>query len=71
MHRQVKSRGRPVSEIRQKAVKAEMRRKALLAETDGYLTDLISEAGTTTAGHRARAAAVARRLARRSVSESC
>ncbi|MBI4525639.1 MAG: hypothetical protein HY695_17725 [Deltaproteobacteria bacterium] len=67
MYKQVKVRGLPVSELLQKAVKAELRRLDLLAETDRYLADLIAEVGMPGAAQRARAGAVARRLAQRPV----
>jgi hypothetical protein len=38
----VKARGLPASALRQKAVRAELRRLDLLAETDRYLTDLVA-----------------------------
>ena len=65
LYEQVKERGLPVSELLQIAVQAEMRRQDLLAETDRYLTELIREVGAPSATQRARAASVARRLARR------
>jgi post-segregation antitoxin (ccd killing protein) len=67
MYEQVKERGLPVSELLQKAVRAELRRQDLLAETDRYLADLVADVGAPSAAQRARAAAVARRLGRRSV----
>jgi post-segregation antitoxin (ccd killing protein) len=67
MYQQVKARGLPVSELLQKAVRAELHRQDLLAETDRYLADLIAEVGAPSAAQRARAAAVARRLSRRPV----
>lgn len=67
MYEQVKTRGLPVSELLQKAVRAELRRQDLIAETDRYLSDLIAEVGAPNASQRARAATVARRLSRRAV----
>lgn len=67
MYEQVKARALPVSELLQKAVQLEIRRQELLAETDRYLADLVKEVGTPGPAHRARAATVARRLARRPV----
>jgi hypothetical protein len=49
----------------QKAVRAELRRLDLLAETDRYVEELLAEVGPPAAGERARANAVARRVARR------
>lgn len=65
LYKQVKARGLPASELLQKAVRAELRRLDLLAETGRYITDLMAEVGPPTAAQRARAGAVARRLARR------
>ena len=45
MYKQVKARGLPVSELLQQAVKAELRRQDLLAETDRYLARLVAEVG--------------------------
>ena len=66
MYEQVKTRRLPVSELLQKAVQTELRRQDLLAETDRYLADLIAETGEPSASQRARAGALASRLARRS-----
>ena len=64
LFQQVKARSLPASELLQKAVRAELRRLDLLAETDRYVADLVAEAGPPTAAQRKRAAAVARRVAR-------
>jgi post-segregation antitoxin (ccd killing protein) len=61
----VKARGLPASELLQKAVRAELRRLDLLAETDRYIADLVAEVGPPSADQRARAGVVARRIARR------
>ncbi|MBI4864825.1 MAG: hypothetical protein HY815_31895 [Candidatus Riflebacteria bacterium] len=63
----VKARGLPASELLQKAVRAELRRLDLLAETDRYVADLVAETGPPTATERSRAGALARRLARRPI----
>jgi post-segregation antitoxin (ccd killing protein) len=60
----VKARGLPASELLQEAVRAEVRRLDLLAETDKYLAELTKEVGTPSTKERERAAAVARRLER-------
>jgi post-segregation antitoxin (ccd killing protein) len=65
LYEQVKTQGLPASELLQKAVRAELRRRDLLAETDRYVADLVAEVGPPSAAQRTRAAAVARRLARR------
>jgi post-segregation antitoxin (ccd killing protein) len=63
LYDQVKSRHLPASELLQTAVRAELRRQDLLAETDAYLADLIAEVGEPTADERARAEAIAREIA--------
>ena len=65
LYEQVKAQGLPASELLQKAVRAELRRRDLLAETDRYLAELIAEVGPPTAAERTRAAAVAQRITRR------
>jgi post-segregation antitoxin (ccd killing protein) len=62
---QVKARGLPASELLQKAVRAELRRLDLLAETDRYVTELVAEVGSPAPAQRTRATSVARRLSRR------
>jgi len=61
----VKARGLPASELLQKAVRAELHRLDLLAESDRYLADLISQVGQPTVSEQARAKAVAGRIAGR------
>jgi hypothetical protein len=65
LYQLVKAQGLPASELLQKAVRAELRRLDLLAETDRYVADLVAEVGPPTAAQHTRATAVARRLARR------
>jgi post-segregation antitoxin (ccd killing protein) len=65
LYEQVEAHGLPASELLQKAVRAELARQALLSATDRYVEDLVAEVGPPTAAQRARAAAVARRIARR------
>jgi hypothetical protein len=65
LYKLVKARGLPASELRQNAVRAELRRLELLNETDRYVADLVAKVGPPTAAQRTRASAVARRLARR------
>ena len=67
LYNQVKSRRLPVSELLQKALQAELRRLDLLAETDRYVTELVGDVGSPTAAQRARAEALARKVARRPV----
>lgn len=61
----VKARGLPASELLQRAVRAEVRRLDLLAETDQYVARLIAEVGPPSAQDRRQAVSVARRLERR------
>ena len=61
---QLKARGLPASELLQQAVRAELRRQALIDETDVYLDELIEEVGEPTANEIARAEAIARQLQR-------
>jgi post-segregation antitoxin (ccd killing protein) len=65
LYQQVKSQGLPASELLQKAVRTELRRLALLAETDRYLAELVAEVGSPSAAESRRATDVAQRLARR------
>ena len=58
----VKARRLPASELLQDAVRAEVRRRELLAEADKYLADLVAQVGEPTARQRARARAVAQRI---------
>ena len=61
----VKKRQLPASELLQRAVRAELRRLDLLAESDRYVADLVSRVGRPNAAERSRASAVASRIARR------
>ena len=61
----VKARGLPASELFQRAVRAELRRLDLLAETELYLAKLIDDVGAPSERDHKRAEAVARRLDRR------
>ena len=65
LYRQVKARRLPASELLQEAVRAEMRRQDLLAETDTYLSALLTEVGPPSPQERAHAEATARRIAAR------
>jgi len=66
LHAQVKERGLPASELLQAAVRTELHRQDLLTATDGYLQELAAEVGEPSEQERARAAAIASRIARRS-----
>jgi hypothetical protein len=63
LYQQVKTRRLPASELLQEAIRAEVRRQDLLAETDTYLSELLSEVGPPSPQERARAEAIARRIA--------
>jgi post-segregation antitoxin (ccd killing protein) len=65
LYKQVKARGLRASELLQKAIGAELRRLDLLAETDRYLAELVSEVGSPTEAQEMHATSVARRLVRR------
>ena len=70
LYDQVKGRGLPASELLQAAVRAEVRRQALLEEGDRYLGELEAEVGEPTTDEVARAEVMVERLARRSRSRS-
>ena len=65
LYEQVKTRHLPASELLQQAVRAEVRRQDLLGETDAYLADLLAEVGEPSPQDKARAQAVAGRIASR------
>ena len=65
LYRLVKKRRLPASELLQGAVRAEVRRRDLLAETDRFTSALVAEVGEPNAGERSRAKAIAQRIARR------
>ena len=60
LYREVKKRGLPASELLQGAVRAELRRQELLAETDRYLAELVDEVGEPSAAAEARAEALSK-----------
>lgn len=62
LYAELKERGLPASELLQQAVRAELRRQALIDETDSYLSELIDEVGEPTPDEIARAEAITRRL---------
>ncbi len=65
LYRLVKKRRLPASELLQSAVRAEVRRLDLLSETDRFTSRLVAEVGEPGHGERARAKALAQRIARR------
>ena len=64
LHRAVKERGLPASELLQEAVRAEVRRLDLLAATADLRATLVAEVGEPGRTDRDRASLVARRLDR-------
>ena len=65
LYRLVKKRRLPASELLQSAVRAEVRRLDLLSETDRFTANLITEVGEPGPTDRARAKALAQRIAKR------
>ena len=62
LYTQVKRRGLPASELLQAAIRAEVRRRQLSAETDRYLDALVDEVGEPSASELSRAGAIAKRI---------
>ena len=58
----VKARHLPASELLQDAIRAEVRRLELLAESDKYLAELVAQVGKPTARQLARARTVAQQI---------
>ena len=65
LYKLVKKARLPASELLQDAVRAEVRRRELLAEADRYIGELTTEVGKPSARHRARASALAERIVSR------
>ena len=65
LYEQVKTRHMPASELLQEAVRAEVRRQDLQAETDAYLAELVAEVGEPSPEEQSHAEAIARRIASR------
>jgi hypothetical protein len=65
LYKLVKKGRLPASELLQDAVRAEVRRRQLLKETADYLAALAAEVGEPSARHRARAKALANKVAQR------
>lgn len=65
LYRLVKKRRLPASELLQGAVRAEVRRRDLLSETDRFTSAVLAEVGEPSASERARAKALAQRIAKR------
>jgi hypothetical protein len=70
LYEQVKTRHLPASELLQQAVRAEVHRQDLLAETDVYLAGLTEEVSQPSPQEQARAQAIARRIASRRTSQA-
>jgi hypothetical protein len=65
LHRAVKERELPASELLQEAVQVELRRQELNEQVDSYLAELVAEVGEPSPRERARADAIARRIRER------
>ena len=71
LYKLVKKARLPASELLQGAVRAELRRRELLREADGYVSQLAAEVGQPSVRHRKRAqvlVARVKKLARRKAS---
>lgn len=62
LYAEVKARGLPASELLQAAVRAELKRRDLLAETERYLAELLADVGEPTEAEHARAEQLAGRI---------
>ena len=65
LYEAVKDGGLPASELLQQAVRTELRRRELVARSEQYTADLAKRIGRPTVRQRAKAAAVAQRIAAR------
>lgn len=70
LYRAVKKRRLPASELLQGAVRAEIRRRELLAESKRHLDELIAEVGEPSAAEQAEADALVASLLRKSRSRA-
>jgi len=66
LYAEVKAQALPASELLQQAVRAEIRRRALLQETDRYLEELVAEVGAPSRSDLAAAEEIVARLRTRS-----
>jgi post-segregation antitoxin (ccd killing protein) len=64
LYTELKAHDLPASELLQQAVRRELRRRALLEETDRYVEELVAETGAPTARDLAAAEELVARLAR-------
>lgn len=62
LYRAVKDRGLPASDMLRRAVQAELRRQALLEETERYVDELVAEVGPPDEAALAMAEAIARQV---------
>ncbi len=62
LYKLVKKGRLPASELLQGAVRAEVRRRELLAEGDKYVAELVTQVGEPTARQRMRAGAITRQI---------
>jgi hypothetical protein len=62
LYKLVKARHLPASELLQNAVRSEVRRRKLLAETEKYLGELAAEVGEPTARQRQRAKGIVQEI---------
>jgi post-segregation antitoxin (ccd killing protein) len=62
LYKQVKKGRLPASELLQDAVRAEVRRRELLAEGDKYVAELVTEVGEPSARQHQRAGGIARQI---------
>jgi hypothetical protein len=65
LYKVVKKRRLPASELLQSAVRAEVRRRELLLETDRFTAALVADVGAPGPKERSRAKALAQRIAKR------
>ena len=65
LYEMVKERGLPASELLQEAVRTELRRRKLAAASRRYTAELAAQVGQPVLRERARAAAIAQRIAGR------
>jgi hypothetical protein len=65
LYEAVKEGGLPASELLQEAVRAELNRRELVARSEHYTADLMKRIGRPTSRQRAKAKALAQRIAAR------
>jgi post-segregation antitoxin (ccd killing protein) len=70
LHRELKRRGLPASELLQIALRAELERQDALDATATYLSELTAELGEPSAPQRAHADAIARRIRERGLGQA-